>query len=750
MKSRFFLPCRAKLAVGWALFFAASSIYLLTFRGLFRSVDELALFSVAESLIQTHSTDTSQLGFAAYHNRVGRLEVLHPALAAPLYRIAVASERLGNIQTTMLLSVWLTATTCAVVYGLLMETGHAPAHALLVSAAYGLATLAWPYSRTFFREPLLSLLVALAAWSYARWYRTGVWAWGAVTAVCLALNVGAKVTMVLVWPAFGLAFVFRSGLTREQRQRVLATVLVLGAAGGGAAMAVYAARTGNRPLGVIRFLAGLARPGELLARAFGLTLGAGRGLFVFSPVLLLCVPGTVLLWRRHRALALLSACSFAFIVLGYSLYRDWHGGMSWGPRFLVPVLPLLTLPLAEWLTVRRSWVRVLSVALLALSFFLQLASASADYSLQVEDRAWENQFDYARSPAVRQVGLWRPENLDVVWWRGAASIYGDQPEWTLEIAMSLGASLLASLGWLVACARRLRWTGLARRTWPWAVGAISLHGMAVVVLALRAPAAIGGYPGVDPAEVRAVAQTVNVGPQPQVIVTVSNDFHFNVLLDSLRGRFIHHWLSPEQSSGFEPLLEPPWPARGLHLIVDRVHLPPEHSGRDAELWLNAHLYRYQAEWIGSGYEVYSYLYPPDEMPEVRADQRWEAGMRLLSYGITPRTLSPGAPVWVALRLSAWQALATDYDLFVQLLAPDGRFVNGTDGPPQFGASPTSDWTPDREVVDRRAVYVPGDAAPGAYRLVAGFYRGSKRQALVDRAGRVVGTRVELGEVRVRE
>jgi hypothetical protein len=37
------------------------------------------------------------------------------------------------------------------------------------------------------------------------------------------------------------------------------------------------------------------------------------------------------------------------MLAGYSIYAHWDGGICWGPRYVVPVLPLLLLPAGELL-----------------------------------------------------------------------------------------------------------------------------------------------------------------------------------------------------------------------------------------------------------------------------------------------------------------------------------------------------------------------------------------------------------------
>jgi len=100
-----------------------------------------------------------------------------------------------------------------------------------------------------------------------------------------------------------------------------------------------------------------------------LLVSADRGLLVWAPVFAFALVGIAGPRRRAALAALAPAAALVLLMAGYP---NAHGGWFPGPRYIVPVLPLLAVPLAAGLerALARSWWRV-AAAVAALCGWLQ-------------------------------------------------------------------------------------------------------------------------------------------------------------------------------------------------------------------------------------------------------------------------------------------------------------------------------------------------------------------------------------------
>jgi len=743
-------PWLTDMQMAMILFAVLASVYLLTFSGEFSSIDELAMYASTESLAQVHQLSTPQVAFAAFHNPVGAIEPGQSLVAAPLYLLAQQFVRVNNIHAVLLLNVFVTAATGATLFIVLRRLSYDRAIAILVTLGYGLATMAWPYARSLFREPLVALMWTVATLGLIVWRQTGRRWWLICCLGALGFSLLVKVSALVAMPGFLMAIASSAPRSRRKRAWAILGAVGLLALGGGVWLLIW--RLGSLPSLASYTTRYPFRRSAI--RIYGLLFSPAKGLLFFSPILLVATLGWPQLWRRDRVIVPLAASVTLGILYLYGNNDMWYGGLAWGPRFLVPLLPLLAIPLAGALTSRRLLVRILALVGLAFSTALQVPVAMGSWGRAVQqlplpldpNRAWYDLRLWRSSPALFQAFRWRSEWINLIWWHTMSdgSLARD-----LKLAAVLGAMLaiaLATVGWsLVARAASRRSLVLS------AIVAAMLVVMGSGVLLWRGYNLTRDYPGLPITEAREIAEVVSArdGPLPFSLVSISNEFHIYFWLGLLKGRFVHHWCSPGQTTGFEPVPARPLPARDLWLVVDRVHLQPDHSGHDAEYWLNRQAYQTDGRWIG-GFEVFRYVLPDGRLATRPVDCTWADQIALRWVGQSADRVFPGDDLLFEFTFERIGEIPDDYSLFVHLFADDGRKILGRDGQPQYGGAPITQWQPGQQIVDRRAIAIPSDATPGEYTIVAGFVKpdGERLPARCGEEG--AGDHVELGEVRVRQ
>jgi hypothetical protein len=135
----------------------------------------------------------------------------------------------------------------------------------------------------------------------------------------------------------------------------------------------------------------------------GMLISPGRGLLVFSPFLVF-VPIGLIQRLRSPAKGLALALTLAVVaqVVLYS-QADWRAGVSWGPRWLTDLLPVLLWMLAPAPLILRPFARALLIVAMAASVGVQTIGAFW-YTKTSDARI------FAGNPGSMS-GVWNPRNL---------------------------------------------------------------------------------------------------------------------------------------------------------------------------------------------------------------------------------------------------------------------------------------------------------------------------------------------------
>ncbi len=73
-------------------------------------------------------------------------------------------------------------------------------------------------------------------------------------------------------------------------------------------------------------------------------ISSQRGLLMFSPIVFLACIGFISLFKKDKIFSTVTASIFLINVIFYSVWQDYWGGWSYGPRYLLAVLPIFLLP----------------------------------------------------------------------------------------------------------------------------------------------------------------------------------------------------------------------------------------------------------------------------------------------------------------------------------------------------------------------------------------------------------------------
>lgn len=129
----------------------------------------------------------------------------------------------------------------------------------------------------------------------------------------------------------------------------------------------------------------LATPADFLQGLAGTLISPGRGLFIFTSVFLFSIYGAYLRLKGRLTLANPDLYVVAIVLAHWiviSLFEDWGGAWSIGPRYFVDVIPLLTyflIPVLRPGILSISGIRYAFIATLLVSTLIQIHSSTSIY-----------------------------------------------------------------------------------------------------------------------------------------------------------------------------------------------------------------------------------------------------------------------------------------------------------------------------------------------------------------------------------
>lgn len=284
----------------------------------------------------------------------------------------------------MFINPTLTAGACLLIY-MLARRSLSILGALTIALMYGLCTFAWYYAKSAFSEPLVVFLLMLAAYLIEN---DKLFLAGSALGYMLITRQTALflIIPILVWVSIRILKgnpIFWMNKFSKFLVPIIAGQLVVFSYN-------YYRFDDIFESGYV----GITWDTPILLGIYSLLFSPGKGLLIFSPVLIVGLISW--LYPQGGKWQWLSFSLFIFYLVPHAMFNHWSGGGGWGPRLLLPVVPILILSSGELVERMRSGTisRIILIILISISLVLQLLGVSVNWV-----RHLQRVYDTSSSPA---------------------------------------------------------------------------------------------------------------------------------------------------------------------------------------------------------------------------------------------------------------------------------------------------------------------------------------------------------------
>jgi len=393
IQARFDLHDDISLAL--LLFVLLVTIYCLTYSGTFITDDEHILasrtlsLSFDENVNNSRVYGNSRLFFLSdtspeYAASAMNVEPGQAVLGSILARMSVLLN-IGHIQTIFLLNIWAIAFTAVILFLITRFLGYSKFTAFCVGILFGLGTTAWPYTKTYFRDPLAMMFLTIA-WASAliignkqnsirpKYFKMLAWLGlfiGTIAGILTKNTVTIAIPALFFYILIMKCTEMQRGTIQESWQRNWKTLLlILGCVA--LALIIWIKFLPSRGIFtrfacdyykyLTTFFFTTPHP-KFLEAIIGPLVSPGKSIFVYSPILILSIIGSIKKWN----IAWPSWFYLILLIVGQALFYDdeWSGYINWGLRYILPALPPLLIAaiptIDSWLKTRMGKAGLLAV-----------------------------------------------------------------------------------------------------------------------------------------------------------------------------------------------------------------------------------------------------------------------------------------------------------------------------------------------------------------------------------------------------
>jgi hypothetical protein len=386
---KYYFHNNGETLIGWGIFLFSLASYILMSPGRIDIIDGQFRFDVALNLLTRGSfalEDPALFGLGVQGNnnlRFAPYGFSGSLIAIPLLLFAefLCPDNRDVAQFFFAMtSPTMSAFTLCLLYKFYRELGSSYQSSLFWTLILGFTTLFFPLATSVFDQTQNSFFILASFYTaYIAQQRKCLFS-ATLSAISFIFLINFKEAYIVLWP--GLLCTagwdwLRSDKIIQIRKSGILKILILGGFLGIMWSIIFNWLRFTHPLPPLR----PSHPpvlGIFPIGLLGLTVSPGKGILWYSPVVLLIILGWRNFLQKTPKLAqgiLTSLKSWTLLIASLSFYGgDW----CWGPRYWVPLLPIVFLaaPFIRWLNIQS---RFLATLIIVISFSIQCLAVSVDH-----------------------------------------------------------------------------------------------------------------------------------------------------------------------------------------------------------------------------------------------------------------------------------------------------------------------------------------------------------------------------------
>ena len=373
------------------LFLFFLSLYFLTGQGSIQSSDGKIMYYLAQAMVEDQSLSFSE--------SVTHLENQGPqyskygfgmsVLAIPFYMFGKVLSALLEIDESMatqftvsMINAILTALSCVMIFRFSLDRlNFSYSTGLFLSLGFGLSTIAWYYSEDFMSEPATTLFLLSAVYfatndDLSRKKQSMV-----LAGTFLAIAISCRMASLVVVPGFVL---YEWMTWKDSKEKKISRFCIdIFRASIPVIFIIAIIMSYNYARFEDLFETGYEKEGfggSFFVGFYGILFSSGKSLFLYNPLTLIGCLAFGKFWMHDKQLALFGFWLIFSQLLMFSFWHSWPGGMSWGPRLMLVVIPYLILPVGFFWEKFEKKSKIPVIALLILGIIIQIPSITVNIS----------------------------------------------------------------------------------------------------------------------------------------------------------------------------------------------------------------------------------------------------------------------------------------------------------------------------------------------------------------------------------